>query len=349
LPSTPGVYLMKDSQDRIIYIGKAKNLKRRVTSYFQPSSSHPQKIKKMVSNLFDFDIILTDTEFEAFMLECHLIKKFKPLFNKKMKSSHSYTYIVIHLDEKLHRMELTNDSIKEEGKLYFGPFISKHTVEKAVLALKEIYKILCSSPTKKNSACLNYSLGLCIGTCIGGSAIDNHNKVISKIIDLLYGNDTSLLEEMEHQMTAAADRYDFEAATKLKNQLEAISYLIKKEKVIEFTEENKNIVMIEFLSETVCKLFVIKRNKILYSEKISVDSVQLEQISFTVKTYLENAITQHQIEVSKDELDESQIIYRYLTNSQWEYVVIPENRIQLSNHIKNVLTQLIGKKEESLR
>jgi excinuclease ABC subunit C len=340
---------MKDSQNRVIYIGKAKNLKRRVSSYFQQSSSHPQKIKKMVNNLSDFEIMLTDTEFEAFLLECHLIKKWKPLFNKKMKSSLSYTYIVIHLDEKLHKMELTNDSIKKKGKHYFGPFISKHSVEKALLAIKETYKILCSNPTKKNSACLNYSLNLCIGTCIGGSATEKHNKVITKIIDLLLGNDTSLFEEMKHKMNAAAEIYDFEAAAKFKDQMDAISFLIKKEKVIEFIEENKNIVMIEFLSETICKLFVIKRNKILYREKIAVDFVQLEQISSTVKIYLENATTQDHTEVSKDELDESQIIYSYLTNKQCRYVVIPENGINSNDHIRNVLTQSIFKKEESPR
>jgi excinuclease ABC subunit C len=340
---------MKDSQSRIIYIGKAKNLKRRVSSYFQPSSSHPQKIKKMVSNLSDFDIMLTDTEFEAFILECHLIKKWKPLFNKKMKSSLSYTYIVIHLDEKLHKMELTNDSIKKKGKHYFGPFSSKHSVEKALLVLKETHKILCSNPTRKNSACLNYSLNLCIGTCIGGSAIEKHNKEIAKIIDLLSGTDTSLVEEMKDKMTAAAESYDFEGAAKLKDQLDAIRYLVKKERVIEFIEENKNIVMVEFLSEAVCKLFVIKGSKILYSEKLATDSVQLELLSSTAKTYLINETTQHNKELSKDELDEALIIYSYLTNSQWRYVVIPENRINSSDHIKNILTQLLFKKEESPR
>ncbi|MDP4162875.1 MAG: GIY-YIG nuclease family protein, partial [Bacillota bacterium] len=203
LPSTPGVYLMKDSEDRIIYVGKAKNLKRRVQSYFQQSSAHPQKIKKMVCNLKNFDYILTDTEFEAFMLECQLIKEIKPLFNKKMKSPHAYVYIVIHTDEELHRIEITKNPIKNDGKQCFGPFVSRQTVQKAILAIQEYNQILCSSPANKNSACLNYSLNLCIGMCLGGSAVEKHNAIIKNVIALLKGNDTKLIEDMEQKMAAA--------------------------------------------------------------------------------------------------------------------------------------------------
>lgn len=139
LPSSPGVYLMKDSLNSVIYVGKSKNLKSRVASYFQNSKSHTPKILKLVKNLRDFDYILTDTEFEAFMLECKLIKQMK------------------------------NEYVKNDGNLYFGPYTSKNTIERGIQGIKECCKIFCSNNFQKASCCLNYSLGLCLGMCLGST------------------------------------------------------------------------------------------------------------------------------------------------------------------------------------
>lgn len=332
LPSTPGVYLMKDSQDTIIYVGKAKNLKRRVQSYFQKSKAHPQKIKKMISNIKDFDFILTDTEFEAFMLECKWIKVIKPLFNKKMKSSHSYVYIVVHMDEDLHNLEIINNPIRSDEKLYFGPYISRHTVEKAIVSIKENFKILCSTHSKKGTACLNYSLGLCMGMCLGGTAIEQHNKVISKIVSLLNGQDLSLLKELKQKMADAGEKFDFETAAKYRDHIDAINFLLKKEKVIDFTEKNKNIAVIEYLSDRTFKLFLIKRNIILFSEKFSVDHSNLKQIEIKILTYFNQATVTPAIDLSKDEIDEAQIIYSYLNSSACKYIVIPEKWLEQGNN-----------------
>nr|WP_263323123.1 GIY-YIG nuclease family protein [Neobacillus sp. Marseille-Q6967] len=324
---------MKDSEDRIIYVGKAKNLKRRVQSYFQHSKAHPQKIKKMISNIKDFEYILTDTEFEAFLLECRLIKELQPLFNKKMKSTQSYAYILIHLDEELHRIEITNHPIKAQGKLYYGPYVSRHAVERAVLKIKEFYRILCSNPAKRHTPCLNYSLGLCIGTCLGGTEIEAHNKIIEKVIQLLNGTDQYLMKEIKMKMESAAEILDYETAAKCKEQLEAVSYLIQKEKVIDFTKENKNLVIIEGLSEELIKLFLIKRNTILFKEKYLTDRLNVELLKHLIQANFYNSTRNQQsaeTDVGKDELDKSQIIYHYLHNSQCKYMVIPEEWCEYS-------------------
>ena len=122
LPSSPGVYLMKDSYGSIIYVGKSKNLKNRVSSYFQESSTHSNKVIKLVQHLKDFDIIQTDTEFEAFILECKLIKEIQPLYNRLMKNPQSYTYIRIVMDRSSQRIELANRMNEDDGNLYFGPY-----------------------------------------------------------------------------------------------------------------------------------------------------------------------------------------------------------------------------------
>ncbi|MDN3017653.1 GIY-YIG nuclease family protein [Paenibacillus sp. BSR1-1] len=330
LPLSPGVYLMKDSQGRIIYVGKAKSLKKRVQSYFQNLKAHPQKIKKLVANLNDFDYILTDTEFEAFMLECKLIKEIKPIFNRKMKSPKSYTYIVIKMEKDYQILEVTDKFIDNDTNQYFGPFINKYTAERAIQGLKEAFKISCSNPFMKNGPCLNYSLGLCIGMCLGGQALDLYDNIINKIIDLLSGTDFSILEELNQSMINASEQFDFEAAAKYRNILDAINAIIYKEQVIEFTEEDKNFVVRESLTDSTFKLFFIKGNKILFSEKYHLGSTTelelLSNIKEKILTYSNKASSP--AKVSKDDLDEAQIIYSYIKSENCSFKIIPENGIE---------------------
>jgi excinuclease ABC subunit C len=337
LPSTPGVYLMEDSLGRIIYVGKAKNLKNRVRSYFQNSKAHPQKIKKLKANIKGFDYILTDTEFEAFMLECKLIKELKPIFNKKMKNPQAYTYIVFQKEGDYRKLEITN-SLKKDSNLYFGPFTSKHTVEKAIQGLKELYRISCSNPSNKNTPCLNYSLDLCLGMCFSEGALEQYNDIINKIIALLNGTDTSILEEMKQRMIAASEQFDFETAAKFRDFLDVINFLINKERVIDFTEANKNIAIIEFLTDTTIKLFLIKGNKVLFSEKYKMENQKIKQLLQSIKTnisiYFKIGVPYASIEVSRDDIDEVQIIYSYLKGSTCRYFIIPESWLETENNAK---------------
>jgi excinuclease ABC subunit C len=330
LPSSPGVYLMKDSRAQIIYVGKAKNLKNRVRSYFQNSQAHSQKINKLKASLKDFDYILTDTEFEAFMLECQLIREIKPIFNRMMKSPQAYIYIGIQMDDGYQRIEICSNPDKPNS-LYFGPYTSKHTVERALQAIKDFYKISCSTPSNKNTPCLNYSLGLCIGMCLGGAALDQYNDSINKIIGLLEGKDTSLLEIFERRMIEASETFEFEEAVKYRDILETIHSLLNKEKVIEFTESDKNMVVIESLTDKTFKLFLIKKNKILFSEKYQWSEVETlrEAIKTTVLTTFKTKKGTSAKKINKDEIDAAQIIYSYLKGSNSRYINISEQMLDL--------------------
>jgi excinuclease ABC subunit C len=330
LPSSPGVYLMKDSQDSIIYVGKSKKLKSRVGSYFQNSKSHSPKIVKMVRNIHDFEYILTDTEFEAFLLECKLIKKIKPIFNKLMKSPMSYCYIKITISEKYPDIELSSECDNSDGNLYFGPYTSKNTVEASIQGIKECCKIMCSNKSRKSAACLNYSLGLCIGICVNDTAVEQYNQIIQKIINLLSGYDKSIINEMESAMNAASEKFDFETAAKYRDYIGKVNSLIGKKEVIEFTEENKNIAMIEWLNEETFKCFIIKGNKVLFSENFTLTNYSLENLKSAIKEYIlfyfKTKAPKTLIEINKDELDEAQIIYSYLKapKSNCRHVIIPE-------------------------
>lgn len=326
LPSSPGVYLMKDSQSTIIYVGKAKNLKNRVKSYFQKSKNHSPKVKRLVQHLKDFEYILTDTELEAFLLECKLIKEMKPMYNRMMKNPKSFCYIVIRMKEEYRRIEITNSPNKNDGNLYYGPFPNKNTVDKAIQGIKESFKINCCQSSHQNSPCLNYSLGLCIGICLGGKAVVEYHAIMNKIISLLNGSDVSLLDEMTQMMHYASEDFDFERAAKLRDYIDSVHSLINKERVIEFTEENNNMIIIEYLSKSLIKLFLIKRTEVLFREKYNIESSEqlIPIISSNIFTYFSKNTPQSSKEVSRTEIDEAQIIYSYLKSHPFSYVIIPE-------------------------
>lgn len=338
---------MKDTLDNIIYVGKSKNLKNRVQSYFYKSKSHSPKVEKLIKNLKSFEYILTDTEFEAFMLECKLIKELKPMYNRMMKSPLSYTYIRIQNNLEYYKIEITIDSYENDGNLYFGPYTNKNTVEKAVQGIKDFYKINCTNPSKKGKVCLNYSLGLCIGMCLGGSKMEHYNVIISKIIDLINGTNKIILEEMEQQMLSASEKFDFETAAKIRDYISAISILINKEKIIKFTELNQYIIMLEHLNNCTIKLFLIRRNKILYSNKYTFEKTNIKQvkemINVDISTYFKDVSQSSQKKINKYEIDEAEIIYSYLKCSSCNYIVIPEEFFNSKNvlNLNEVLNKLL--------
>ena len=347
LPLTPGVYLMRDQRETVIYVGKAKSLKKRVQTYFQNTASHPQKIKKMVANVHDFDYILTDTEFEAFMLECKLIKELKPLFNKRMKSHLSYTYIGIKTDGPYRKIFITPDREENDSTLYFGPYSSPIYVKKAIENLKEYFHINCLHPLK-GSPCLNYTLGHCNGLCLGGDAIGQYNAIVDMFIALLQGTDMEILEGLQRQMDQASEEFRFEDAVKYRNYIKSLSLLLYKESVIHFSEANKNIAVIERLSDRSVKLFLIKGHEMIFSEKFAYENV--EQLSETIRanilTYFQEIAHRESLTISKENLDEAQIIYSYLNSTNERFIIIPDRWIdsrefaKLNDGIKELLMKI---------
>lgn len=318
LPCCPGVYLMKDSHGSVIYVGKSKNLKSRVGSYFQNSRSHSPKVVKMVKHLKDFDYILTDTEFEAFMLECRLIKEIKPLYNRLMKSPEAYSYIKIKTDGQYPDIEVSKKFCTDDGNLYFGPYTGKNTVQRAIEGIKECYKIMCTGNWHKAAPCLNYSLGSCIGMCFDAAAREQYSGVIDKTVKLLNGSDRSIIEELECSMNNAAMRLDFEKAARYRDYLSAVNSLVGKGKVIEYAEKSRNIAMLEHLDDGSFKFFLIKGNSVLFSEKYRVEDSEPEALKEDLKARIKGCFGAGApgsgIRIGREEIDEAQIIYSYLKN-----------------------------------
>ncbi|MBL4931176.1 GIY-YIG nuclease family protein [Clostridium paridis] len=341
LPSTPGVYLMKDSLNNIIYVGKSKNLKSRVGSYFQNSKSHSPKVIKLVQNLKDFDYILTDTEFEAFLLECKLIKEIKPRYNRLMKSPNSYSYIKININDKYPNLELSQSITTDDGNIYFGPYKNKNTLEKGIKNLKDFYKIQCTNNSRKGSSCLNYSLGLCMGMCQNKLPREEYMITINKIINLLNNEDKSILYEVESMMNIAATNFDFENAAKYRDYLTSVNYLINKVKVIEYTKENKNIVLLEPLNNEEVKIFLISGTEILYSYIDKLDNLQELKLSIKtyINTYFSSEILNSSIQIGRDEIDQTEIIYSYVKNksNNCRFFVVTESLLRTNSLLKGGL------------
>jgi excinuclease ABC subunit C len=342
LPASPGVYLMKDSSDHIIYVGKSKSLKNRVQSYLQHSKHHTKKVERLVEHLRDFDYILTDTEFEAFMLECELIKDLKPIYNRKMKTPKSYTYIKIQLSANSKSIVVTNSKKENDGSLYFGPYTGQRTVENALNGIKLFYKIDCKNPMNHHSPCFNYTIGKCMGICFKSSAIEEYQHILNKIIAMLQGNDAGILQEMEQKMSEAAAAFHFERAAEIKIWLQSAQILYKKGQVLQFTNENNYVLVMEALKEYKVKLFLIRRNKVLYKQMYDLRGKDLKE---SMMSHLQPHLKTESMpskEILQDELDEVQIIYSYLNSKNGEYVLIPEQLHQEKEHeFEQAIQQLL--------
>lgn len=347
LPSSPGVYLMKDSLESIIYVGKSKNLKSRVGSYFQNSKSHSPKVVKLVKNIKAFDYILTDTEFEAFILECRLIKEIKPRYNRMMKTPLSYIYIKIK-DDFL-KIETSSEVLKNDGNFYFGPFTNKNIVERGLQGIKESLKIHCSNEHHGNSPCLNYSLGLCLGMCFDTSAKSEYKARIEDIFKLLNDADRKILNIMESIMKNAAEKLDFDTAIKYRDYISAVKSLMAKEKVITFSEENSRIILIEYLNKDTFKIFLINGPKIIFSRLFENPLGHIKEIKTSlikiILHYFSLKILKSSIEIGRNEIDEVQIIYSYLNTNKnnCSFVVVPEDWIenQLEASIDEAIDSLL--------
>ncbi|WP_340026392.1 GIY-YIG nuclease family protein [Paenibacillus sp. FSL K6-1096] len=329
LPLTPGVYLMKDSLGHIIYVGKAKQLRKRVQSYFYNNKGHSPKVKQLVKHIRDLDYRLTDTELEAFMLECQLIKELKPMYNRKMKNPLAYSYISIVAAAPYRQIEVGYEPNPAAGSLVYGPYTSRSTVERAVLGIKESQRILCGSPHSRGSRCLNYSLGLCMGMC-GGSAeaIAHYEAVVEEIICLLEGRDNRIVPGLEARMEEAALRFDFETAAKIRDTLGAVRSLLQKEQVIEFTGENKNIIVLEPVDGQSHKLILIKGSVILHRTRLATEALREEQLTGTIaaaarEVFRGSSQAAAAEEISRHKIDEAQIIYSYLKSSSGHYLLVP--------------------------
>ncbi|MDY2712079.1 MAG: excinuclease ABC subunit UvrC [Candidatus Faecivivens sp.] len=235
LPLEPGCYLMKDRSGEIIYVGKAKALKNRVVSYFRENSSHNEKTKKMVSCVNDFDFIVTGSEFEALVLECSLIKHYRPKYNILLMDDKGYHYIHV-TDEPYPRIEAVLQKPQDNG-LLIGPYMSAYVVRETAEQVNQVFMLpTCGrkfpQDFRKARPCLNFHIKRCMGLCQGKVSREAYQKIIDEAVNYIRSGNVASVEELENQMYAASDALDFERAARLRDQISAIRKITERQTVI---------------------------------------------------------------------------------------------------------------------
>ncbi|HZK22161.1 MAG TPA: excinuclease ABC subunit UvrC [Oscillospiraceae bacterium] len=255
LPETPGVYIMKNKVGGIIYIGKAKSLKNRVTQYFSQKGQDIKKVQIMVDNVCDFDYILTDNEFEALVLECSLIKQHKPKYNILLKDDKGYHYIKI-IDGEWKNFVFSHQKL-DDGAYYLGPYTREYLFTRSVHDAKKIFRLpTCSKEFPrdigKSRPCLNYHIKQCSAPCAGKIGKHEFNKCVDDAIAFIKGTDKTVVREIEEKMKRAAKELDFERAAILRDRLVAIKKMTQKQKIVSTTHPEQDVMAFAAFEGKVC-------------------------------------------------------------------------------------------------
>ena len=291
LPSKPGVYLMKNSLGEVIYVGKAKILKNRVKSYFQNSKNHSEKVRVMVKHIAEFEYIVTDSEMEALILECNLIKKYSPRYNILLKDDKFYPFIKITINDDFPRVFVTRNYSKD-GSKYFGPYTNGTAVYETINLINKIFplrtcKLLIKEGGELVRPCLNYHIKKCFGPCGGYINKEEYGKMIKDVIDILSGKDTTVLKVLQSEMEEASMNLEFEKAADLRDKILAIEAIVEKQKIFKTMEGDEDFINIYRDEKDSCvQVFFSRDGKILGREHFIFENTAEDSIEEILEEFI---------------------------------------------------------------
>ena len=333
LPAEPGVYLMKDKFDNIIYVGKAKILKNRVRQYFQSSKNHSSKVKSMVKNIDKFEYIITDSELEALILECNLIKKYNPKYNVLLRDDKTYPYIKVTTNEDFPRVLKVRKVIKDKAK-YFGPYTNTTAVNDTLDIIKNIYPIrTCNIDIERAiktnmRPCLNLHIKRCVGPCTGNVTKEEYNKMIEEIILFLSGKEEKLIDILKEKMNKCAMDFNFEEAAIYRDKIKSLEDMMEKQKIDTSTSDlNQDVIAMARAHDEACvQVFFVRNGKIVGREHFILEGVMdstRESIlgSFVKQFYMEQEYVPKEI-IIEDEIEDSFILSEWLSSKKGQKVTI---------------------------
>jgi excinuclease ABC subunit C len=329
LPTKPGVYLMKDAQGTILYVGKAVNLRARVRSYFHASASYSPKIGRLVAGIADIDFIVTASELEALILESNLIKRHKPRYNVRLKDDKRYPYIKITWQEDFPKV-LVVRRMKRDGARYFGPFTAAWAVQQTLHTLRRVFPYLTCNRVitgQDERACLYLDIGLCLGPCIGAADREEYRAMIERLCQFLEGKADKIVADLEAKMKAASDRWDFEQAAAYRDQLDAIQRVIERQKIVSVAMADQDVVAFARADGDACvQVFFIRHGRLIGREYFVLDGTAEETdtevvASFVKQFYDEAAYVPPEI-LLPHEIDEALVIQDWLRSRRGNKVMI---------------------------
>ena len=262
LPNQPGVYIMKDSHGKIIYVGKAIILKNRVRSYFQSNKNHSVKVKSMVAKIDDFEYIITGSEIEALILECNLIKKHRPKYNISLKDDKSYPYIKVTINESYPRVFITR-RVQKDGARYFGPYTNVGAVHESMKLLKKMFPLRSCRSLEAKRPCLEYHIKRCLAPCTGKVDVNEYQAMIKSVCLFLEGRSEEVEKNLQERMEVAAENFEFELAAKLRDQFIAVKKITEKQNIITGSGDQDAIGMARSELGVCMQVFFIRGGKMV--------------------------------------------------------------------------------------
>ena len=286
LPEKSGVYIMKDINDNIIYVGKAISLKRRVKQYFRKNNK-TKRIENMVSLVDHFEYIVTDNEAEALILECNLIKENRPKFNVLLKDDKMYPYIRIDIKSDYPSVYITRN-LQKDGARYFGPYANPGAAREMLNFIKEKFKIRqCKNFKSKDRACLNYHIGRCLAPCMKYVSKEEYKKQIEQIVMLLEGKTGVILKEIEKDMIEASKKLDYEKAAELRDRKLAIERVNEKQKVSNISENNIDVIGVYKNDISVCiEIFFVRSSRMIDRQHYFLGELKDMEISEIISGFI---------------------------------------------------------------
>lgn len=334
LPEKPGVYIMKDKNGEIIYIGKAVVLKNRVRQYFQSLAKQAPKVQAMVPQIKEFEFIVTDTELEALILECNLIKKHRPKFNILLKDDKSYPYIKVTMNEGYPRILITR-KIEKDGAKYFGPYTSGFAVKETIDFIKKLFPIkTCSKvlprDAGKDRPCLNYYIYQCMGPCQGNVSNEEYRALMTDICNFLGGKQEEIIKRLEDEMKEASESLEFEKAARIRDKIASLKHIAQKQKIVSTAMEDQDIIAFAKGDADSCiQVFFIRGGKLIGREHFifegAADVSDSELMTAFIKQFYSSAAYVPNQIILQEDIDEISIIETWLSSkrSSKVYIKVP--------------------------
>ena len=321
LPDKPGVYIMHDKHDTIIYVGKAKILKNRVRQYFQSNKNHSAKVVQMVSHIAYFEYIVTDSELEALVLECNLIKEHRPKYNTMLKDDKSYPFIKVTVNEEYPRVLFSRTMKHGTGK-FFGPYISAGAVKETIELLCKLYKVrTCNrrlpKDIGKDRPCLNFHIGQCNAPCQGYVSKDEYRQNIESVISFLNGNYSEIMKELTDKMMACSEKMEYEEAARYRDLLNSVKQVAQKQKITADDATDRDVIACAMDTEdAVVQVFFIRQGKLLGREhfhmKVAANDSRSAILSQFMKQYYGGTPYIPNVIMTQAEIEDADVIAEWL-------------------------------------
>ena len=289
LPPKPGVYLFRDASGNVLYVGKGANLHNRVRSYFSTPYSLSPKLQKMMARMSDFEVLVTDSEQEALILECNLIKRHRPRYNVRLKDDKTYPYLKINFQEEWPRVYITR-RVERDGSRYFGPFARAGSVRKTLDLLKKLFPFRSCRKAitgKDRRPCLEYDIHRCVGPCIGAISKEEYKEIIDQVLMFLEGKQEVVVRELEQKMAQASQRLEFERAAILRDQIRAVERTTERQKISSAARGDEDIIALaQNKAHAYVEVFFIRKGKLIERDHFIIQGAQDEEPGQIITSFL---------------------------------------------------------------